>query len=81
LFCKGADNVIAERLDGGAKTPQVLEADHNLREFSNHGLRTLMMAYRYLPESEYNAFKKEMDEAERSLVDREQKVGHSLLVR
>lgn len=45
LYCKGADNVIFERLSEDGKM-FVNETKEHLLEFGNDGLRTLCLAYR-----------------------------------
>lgn len=77
LYCKGADNVIEERLakDPGLNDPGLLKmtADR-LNEFSEVGLRTLMVAWTPLTESQYNQFRQTLDNAENSLENREELV-------
>ncbi|KAJ3358385.1 hypothetical protein HDU91_005236 [Kappamyces sp. JEL0680] len=72
LYCKGADNIMMARLDNSKHSPDMLKkANDALTEFSNIGLRTLVVGYRDLSESEYAKFKKAYDEAEVSLDMRE----------
>jgi magnesium-transporting ATPase (P-type) len=52
LYCKGADSVIMERLSSNDQNIQ-LTTEH-LGDFANDGLRTLCLAYRILPNEEYN---------------------------
>lgn len=72
LFCKGADQMIFDRLaptlanvDHRAETQSIIEA------FSNQGLRTLVFAFKQFSLDEYEKFRGEFESAERSLVDRE----------
>jgi phospholipid-translocating ATPase len=52
LLCKGADNVIFERLaPGGEELKAVTE--EQLDSFAREGLRTLTVAHRVVPEDEY----------------------------
>lgn len=51
LYCKGADNVMLERLDP-AQTGQELLLEH-LRVFASEGLRTLVLARRDISLAEY----------------------------
>jgi P-type E1-E2 ATPase len=46
LYCKGADNVIFERLDPGRREHLDATREH-LLEYGNDGLRTLCLAYRF----------------------------------
>lgn len=51
LLCKGADNVIFERLRKGGSAEEELkqETEAHLSEFANEGLRTLTLAYKMIP--------------------------------
>ncbi|KAG1384199.1 hypothetical protein G6F61_000673 [Rhizopus arrhizus] len=69
LYCKGADNVIAQRLS--QVNPDLIAKTHeHVDLFSENGLRTLMLSYRVLSEEEYEGWKKEMDEASTAIEDR-----------
>ncbi|KAF4123912.1 Magnesium-transporting ATPase (P-type) [Geosmithia morbida] len=46
----------------------------HLEEFASEGLRTLLYAQRFVPEADYQSWKKTYDEATTSLVDREQRI-------
>ena len=48
LLCKGADNVIFERLRAGGDEMKE-ETERHLSEFANTGLRTLTLAYKIIP--------------------------------
>ncbi|CAG8488568.1 5169_t:CDS:10, partial [Diversispora eburnea] len=69
LFCKGADNVIIERLASG-QDQFVKATSQNIDEFSNNGLRTLTLAYRKLDETEYKLWAAKYDKASTAIVDR-----------
>ncbi|KAI9508448.1 phospholipid-translocating P-type ATPase [Russula earlei] len=70
LLCKGADNVIFERLaPGGEELKAVTE--EQLGGFANEGLRTLTLAHRVVPEDEYNSWVERYRIAIASLDDRE----------
>ncbi|KAJ3256260.1 hypothetical protein HK103_005623 [Boothiomyces macroporosus] len=78
LYCKGADNIMMARLDPEKNDPELLKkANESLTEFSNVGLRTLVIAYRDLTEEEFDFFKKQYDEAEISLDGREEKIAQA----
>ena len=73
LYCKGADNIMMERLDKRKNDPKMLEkVNASLVEFSNVGLRTLVIAYRNLSEEEFQTFKEAYDKAEVALGEREE---------
>ena len=48
VLCKGADNVIMERLSPGQGDLERQTEDH-LAEFASEGLRTLTLAYKVVP--------------------------------
>jgi phospholipid-transporting ATPase len=76
LYSKGADNIMFERLDKSAKENQKLDDTSNaLAEFSRFGLRTLVVAYREISESEYHTFNKAYTEAELALEGRDEKIN------
>ena len=50
LLCKGADNVVFERLKKGVATEVLKEStERHLGEFASKGLRTLTLAYKVIP--------------------------------
>jgi magnesium-transporting ATPase (P-type) len=75
LYCKGADNVMMARLNKSSNlnNPALIQkADTALTDFSNIGLRTLVVAYRDLEVIEYEEFKRNFEAAEISLTDRDE---------
>ncbi|CAG8530283.1 11561_t:CDS:10 [Diversispora eburnea] len=74
LLCKGADSVIYERLEKGQQTKLKEDTLADLEMFANEGLRTLCIAYRTIPDDEYNQWAKNYTEAASSIKDREEKV-------
>lgn len=68
LYCKGADNVILERLS--ENNPFVENTLIHLEEFASEGLRTLCIAMREIPEEEYARWSQVYDKAATTLVDR-----------
>ncbi|GJY32474.1 probable phospholipid-transporting ATPase 4, partial [Tanacetum coccineum] len=52
LFCKGADNIIFDRLGDGGRTYQHATTMH-LANYAEDGLRTMVFAYRKIKDSEY----------------------------
>ncbi|CAG8733013.1 17280_t:CDS:2, partial [Acaulospora colombiana] len=73
LFCKGADNVIIERLAEGQDV-MVERTMNDIVEFSNDGLRTLTLAYRVLSETQYNTWSVKYQVAATSVNDRSNKI-------
>jgi hypothetical protein len=70
LLCKGADNVVYDRLaPGGDELKAVTE--EQLSMFANEGLRTLTLAYRVVPDGEYDAWVERYRGALASVEDRE----------
>jgi phospholipid-translocating ATPase len=72
LLCKGADSVILERIQSGA---QVESTNRALDYFAREGLRTLCLAYRVIPNHEYEAWADDLHEASVAMVDRDAKVA------
>ncbi|KAH0919752.1 hypothetical protein HID58_027412 [Brassica napus] len=71
LLCKGADNVMFERLSKKGREFEVETRDH-VNEYADAGLRTLILAYRELDEKEYKDFSVRISEAKSSVsADRE----------
>ncbi|KNC54448.1 uncharacterized protein AMSG_10443 [Thecamonas trahens ATCC 50062] len=73
LYCKGADSVIYERLAGGQKELMDVTSQH-LEEFARDGLRTLVLAVRDIPESEYTPWAAEFVKASATIINRKEKV-------
>ncbi|KAM8720515.1 hypothetical protein ACLKA7_006541 [Drosophila subpalustris] len=74
LYCKGADNVIYDRLHGGQEDLKARTQDH-LNKFAGEGLRTLVLAERRLNEEYYNDWRGRQQEAALSMDGREQKLN------
>ena len=73
LGCKGADNVIYERLAEQTGPVQQSTQAH-LDAYAQAGLRTLCISYRKLSKEVYAAFLKNWTEAKTALTDRDAKV-------
>lgn len=58
LLCKGADNIISERLDKHKGNTEKVKITYYLEEFGRKGLRTLMIAEKIIDPEEYLNFKK-----------------------
>ncbi|KAI8612453.1 hypothetical protein BC830DRAFT_1136639 [Chytriomyces sp. MP71] len=77
LYCKGADNIILERLSRDLRMNPTAEIDaavDALHKFSVVGLRTLCIAHRELDDDLYHDFKDAYEAAETSLEDRDLKM-------
>ncbi|CAG8460212.1 3021_t:CDS:2 [Paraglomus occultum] len=77
LLCKGADSVIYERLEKGRQSKLREDTLADLEVFANEGLRTLCIAYRVVPEEEYNTWSKKYAEATSTVNDREEKIAEA----
>ncbi|KAL6901005.1 hypothetical protein ACP4OV_005681 [Aristida adscensionis] len=67
LFCKGADSVIFERLAKDNGKACLTKTKCHIDEYSEAGLRTLVLAYRELTEEEYVVWNKEYSAAKNSV--------------
>uniref|UniRef100_A0A8D0A1L9 Phospholipid-transporting ATPase n=1 Tax=Sander lucioperca TaxID=283035 RepID=A0A8D0A1L9_SANLU len=72
LYCKGADNVIFERLTEASQYKELTLA--HLEQFATEGLRTLCFAYVDLEEDAYQEWLKEYTRISTVLKDRAQKL-------
>ncbi|XP_053467441.1 phospholipid-transporting ATPase IB isoform X1 [Ictalurus furcatus] len=72
LYCKGADNVIFERLNEASQYKDLTIA--HLEQFATEGLRTLCFTYVDLEESVYHEWLKEYNRVSTVLKDRAQKL-------
>uniref|UniRef100_A0A8C6VNT6 Phospholipid-transporting ATPase n=1 Tax=Naja naja TaxID=35670 RepID=A0A8C6VNT6_NAJNA len=72
LYCKGADNVIFERLSKDSKYME--QTLCHLEYFATEGLRTLCVAYADLSENSYQEWLDIYNEASTNLKDRTQKL-------
>ncbi|CAM0957022.1 unnamed protein product [Alopecurus aequalis] len=73
LYCKGADNVVYERLAGGNHDIKKKSREH-LEQFGSAGLRTLCLAYRDLSRDQYESWNEKFVQAKSSLRDRDKKL-------
>ncbi|EEB16029.1 ATPase, class I, type 8B, putative [Pediculus humanus corporis] len=73
LYCKGADNVIYERLKPGNSEVAAKTQEH-LNKFAGEGLRTLCLAVRDLDELFFNNWKQRHQEAAMSMENRDEKL-------
>lgn len=56
MYIKGADNIIKARL----ASQQTFKLDFELDQFARIGLRTLLIAMRYISEEQYSDYKKKV---------------------
>ncbi|KAK9717044.1 hypothetical protein K7432_006454 [Basidiobolus ranarum] len=73
LFCKGADNVIYERLASDQEEIIQATADH-IDGYSNEGLRTLCLGYRVLSEEQHTQWEQRYRQASTALGDRDEEM-------
>merc|ERR1719481_740640 len=73
LFCKGADNVIYERLRGGQEEMKEKTQEH-LDRFAMDGLRTLCLGVKELSVKQFEDWKAEHHKAALSMEDRDAKL-------
>ncbi|KAK9063424.1 hypothetical protein SSX86_017294 [Deinandra increscens subsp. villosa] len=73
LYCKGADNVIYERLTNGNDELKKISREQ-LEQYGEAGLRTLCLAYRDLNPETYESWNEKFIQAKSSLRDRERKL-------
>ncbi|CCF60418.1 hypothetical protein KAFR_0K00630 [Kazachstania africana CBS 2517] len=76
LFCKGADSVILERLDGN-NNMYVDATLRHLEDYASEGLRTLCLAIRDVPEEEYQKWSKIYEAAATTLDNRAEKLDEA----
>uniref|UniRef100_A0A7S2WGS7 Phospholipid-transporting ATPase n=1 Tax=Rhizochromulina marina TaxID=1034831 RepID=A0A7S2WGS7_9STRA len=76
LFCKGADNVILERLskDPAVNPPELVRTtEQHISEYVNDGLRTLLVAQAIIPLDVYEDWATRMHEADVALAKRQER--------
>jgi len=73
LYCKGADNVIFERLGPGQADMRGRTQDH-LDRFASDGLRTLCLGVKDLTQEQFDNWKAEHHKAAVALEEREEKL-------
>lgn len=75
LYCKGADTVILERLTQG--TPNIERTLQHLEEYATDGLRTLCLAYREIPDSEYREWSRIFEKAATTINNRAEELDRA----
>ncbi|KAK2466652.1 hypothetical protein APHAL10511_000910 [Amanita phalloides] len=71
LLCKGADNVIFERLKTSGQEEVKSTTERHLAEFASEGLRTLTLAYKVIGDEEYKFWAERYNAATVAVEDRE----------
>ncbi|CDW78607.1 phospholipid-translocating p-type flippase family protein [Stylonychia lemnae] len=74
LLCKGADSIILPRLNP-ATSPTLSTTQGFVDQYAEEGLRTLLLAQKYLNENEYNQWNQLFEGAMASVSDRDQKLA------
>jgi phospholipid-translocating ATPase len=77
LICKGADSVILTRLKSDTDPELEDVTSKHLEEFANDGLRTLCVAFRVIPQHEYDKWSELFNKAQKAMVDREGEVDRA----
>ena len=76
LMCKGADNVIADRLSSANKTTEMYARNVTfVDQTADEGLRTLFLSEKYLTEQEFNEWYAKKCAALNEISDRDKKVA------
>lgn len=73
IVCKGADSIINARLL--PDQPFAVETNRDLEQYAEVGLRTLLIAYKYIDEDFYKKWVQKFKAAQTSTVNREQLIG------
>uniref|UniRef100_A0A667IDL3 Phospholipid-transporting ATPase n=1 Tax=Lynx canadensis TaxID=61383 RepID=A0A667IDL3_LYNCA len=77
LFCKGADTILCQLLHPSCRFLRDVTMEHlDVSDFAIEGLRTLMVAYRELDNSFFQAWSKKHSEVCLSLENREHKMSN-----
>ena len=77
LYIKGADSIIEERLSPNTKKEVLEQCKNYVNKFSAKGYRTLFIGMRILTQSEFDAFSKQLTEANLSLEGKDEKVAEA----
>ena len=77
LYIKGADSIIEERLSSNTNKEVLDKCKSYVNQFSAKGYRTLFIGMRILTQSEYDAFAKELNDANLSLEGKDEKVANA----
>ena len=72
LYSKGADNILLDRMKKPVSKQE--ETQECLTKYANGGLRTLIVASKEISQNEYNTWKRQYQNAQSQLQDREKKM-------
>lgn len=72
IVCKGADSIINARLKPGQEFTK--KANDDLQKYAEVGLRTLLIAYKYVDEDFYGKWVEKFRAASSSTVNREKMI-------
>ena len=72
LYSKGADNILLDRMKKPVNKQK--ETWECLTKYANTGLRTLIVASKEISQNEYNTWKRQYQNAQSQLQDREKKM-------
>jgi len=73
LVCKGADSIINARL--APDQPHSKKTNEDLDQYAEIGLRTLLIAYKFIGQLDYEQWAVKFREAETSLGDRDAEIS------
>lgn len=74
LICKGADSVIYKRLRENHDQAIIASTTQHLEDFSNAGLRTLLVSSKFVSEEDFSQWSRVYDKACAAIEDREEKI-------
>ena len=75
MYCKGADNIIEERLSKNTPKNILNQCKYYVNKFSVLGYRTLFIAMKILSQGEYDKFSADLKEAQMSAENKDEKVA------
>ena len=75
MYIKGADNVIRTRLHNSNSQKYIEKIDEDLVNYSRRGLRTLLLAYKLIPQHEFQDWKRRFDLANLSIDNRQGRIN------
>ena len=75
MYCKGADNIIEERLSKNTPKNILNQCKYYVNKFSVLGYRTLFIAMKILSQEEYDKFSADLKEAQMSAENKDEKVA------
>ena len=79
LFCKGADNVILEKISA-KQLRQVKQAQQQIDEFARDGLRTMAFAVRTITQADYNVWETKWKKATVQIENRNEELDKAAVL-